>query len=227
MGLSSPTEVLRLMKPTAPRAQRQRHPEYLYLLFLPCYLGCFFLMERLVPSGCDYWVSHCALDDCIPFVDFFVVPYVLWYPFLLAVGLGLMRRDVPALRRYVRFLSAGFGCAMLFCVLFPNGQDLRPASFDRETVFTWLLARIYAADTNTNVLPSMHAIGCAAACAAVGRSAPLRRWRLPCLLAAGLICLSTVLVKQHSVLDVLAGLALCIPLRFLIWPPPGGAAKPG
>ena len=32
-----------------------------------------------------------------------------------------------------------------------------------------------------------------------------------------LICISTVFVKQHSVLDIYAGLIACIPLYFLIY----------
>lgn len=195
----------------------KQHPEYWYFLFIPGYIGCFFLMEHLVPSGCDYWASYCRLDDYIPFLDFFVIPYVMWYPFLLVAGLGLLHRDVPEMKRYVWFMIAGFGFSMLFCVLFPNGQDLRPTQFARDNFFTWLLARVYAADTNTNVLPSMHIIGCVAACCGVFRSAALRRWRLPILVVAILICLSTVFVKQHSILDIFAGFAVCIPLWFLFY----------
>ena len=195
----------------------KRHPEYWYFLFIPGYICCFFIMERLVPADCDYWVSYCRLDDYIPFLDFFVIPYVMWYPFLLVAGLGMMARDIPEMKRYVWFMIAGFGFSMVFCVLFPNGQDLRPASFARDNFFTWLLGRVYAADTNTNVLPSMHIIGCVAACLGVYRSAGLRRWRLPITLVAVLICLSTVLVKQHSILDIFAGFAVCVPLWFIFY----------
>ena len=195
----------------------KQHPEYWYFLFIPGYICCFFIMEALVPSGSGYWVSYCKLDDYIPFVECFVIPYVMWYPFLLAAGLGLLFRDVPEMKRYVWFMIAGFGFSMLFCVLFPNGQDLRPAAFAHENFFTWLLGRVYAADTNTNVLPSMHVIGCVAACCGVFRSKKLRSWRLPILLVAVLICLSTVFVKQHSILDIFAGFAVCVPLWFLFY----------
>ena len=76
----------------------KRHPEYWYFLFIPGYICCFFIMEHLVPSDCDYWVSWCRLDDYIPFLDFFVIPYVMWYPFLLVAGLGLMFRDIPEMK---------------------------------------------------------------------------------------------------------------------------------
>ena len=194
----------------------KRHPEFWYFLFIPGYICCFFIMEHLVPSDCDYWVSYCRLDDYIPFLDFFVIPYVMWYPFLLVAGLGLMFRDIPGLKRYVWFMIAGFGFSMLFCIAFPNGQDLRPASFAHENFFTWLLGRVYAADTNTNVLPSMHVIGCTAACIGVFRSPPLRRWRLPILVAAILICLSTLYTKQHYIPDVFGGVAIPVVVYMIV-----------
>ena len=199
------------------RQLMKRHPEYWYFLFIPGYICCFFLMEHLVPADCDYWVSYCKLDDYIPFLEYFIVPYCLWYPFLFVAGMGLMLKDIPEMKRYVWFMIAGFGFSILFCILFPNGQDLRPLSFDHENIFTRLLEGVYSADTNTNVLPSMHIIGCVAACIGVFRSAALRRWRVPILIFAILISLSTVFVKQHSILDIFAGLAVCIPLWFIIY----------
>ena len=198
--------------------QRMReHPEYWYFLFIPGFLAAFFLMEHLVPSGCDYWVSWCPLDDRIPFFAPAVIPYCMWYPLLLVTGLLLMFRDVPQLKKYAWFLIIGFGFSIVFCILFPNGQDLRPETFAEDNIFTRLLTMLYAADTNTNVLPSMHVIGCVAADVAIFHSEVNRRWRWPILLVSLMIIASTVLVKQHSVLDVFAGFAVCAPLWLILY----------
>jgi hypothetical protein len=53
------------------RALLKAHPEYWYVLFVPAYLLCFAVVERLVPSDADYWVSYCRLDDFIPFCEVF------------------------------------------------------------------------------------------------------------------------------------------------------------
>jgi len=188
------------------------HPEYWYVLFLPGYLLCFFLVEAIVPADCDYWVSYCRLDDYIPFLEGFIVPYCCWYPLLFCVGVYLMVFDVPEFKRYMWFLILGCGLSLLFCVIFPNGQDLRPASFDHDNLYTRLIAGIYAADTNTNVLPSMHVVGCFAAAVAACRSGMLRRYRPLVIVVAVAISLSTVFVKQHSVLDIFAGIALALPI---------------
>ena len=55
------------------------HKEYYHVLFLPVYLISFFIVERVVPTE-GYWVSYLPMDDKIPFVDWFVIFYALWYP---------------------------------------------------------------------------------------------------------------------------------------------------
>ena len=66
-------------------------------------------------------------------------------------------------------------------------------------------------DTNTNVCPSLHVIGSMAAFFAFWY-APIfskRGWRIASTAAAFFISISTVFMKQHSVLDVLAAIPLC------------------
>ncbi|MCC8156265.1 MAG: phosphoesterase [Oscillospiraceae bacterium] len=193
------------------------HPEYWYTLFLPGYLLVFALVERLIPADGDYWISCIPLDDKIPFLEIFVIPYCMWYFLLLGVGLSLLRADAPQFCRYMRFLIFGFGFSMVVFLLFPNGQTLRPAEMPRDNICTRLLAFLYAVDTNTNVLPSMHVVGCGAAvCGVFHTKSPLRRWRWVILPLALLISVSTLFVKQHSILDLLAGIAVTLPLyRFI------------
>jgi membrane-associated phospholipid phosphatase len=81
-----------------------------------------------------------------------------------------------------------------------------------------LVAAIYAADTPTNVLPSMHVVGCLGVMAAVfdGEDFAHRgRWFF--VLWGVAICASTVFVKQHSILDVIAGIAFSVILYLLIY----------
>ena len=45
-----------------------KRPSAWYMLYIPAYLLLFFIVEQLVPSTCDYWVSYLPLDDLIPFL---------------------------------------------------------------------------------------------------------------------------------------------------------------
>lgn len=190
-----------------------------YLLIWVGYLALFYLAEQIVTT--DYYVSWLPLDDKIPFCRYFIIPYCMWHPLLVLMTAYLFFFDVPAFKRFMRAIALGFFPTLLFCLLVPNGQELRPAEFAQEDIFTWLVRCIYAADTNTNVIPSMHVLGCAALSLACADCQRLRARRLHfVMLPLGvLISISTVFVKQHSVLDVLTALPLCALMWLLIYRP--------
>lgn len=201
----------------------------LWALYVPVYLVAFFVTEKLISFDSPYWVSYLPLDDKIPFVDWFIVFYYLWFPSMVIVGLKLLLEDGNKFRRYMWFLATGFSLSILAFYLFPSGQNLRPYELVSEAeragrtefvdygvigdnVFTWLIARIYAADTNTNVFPSIHVVGAFAVQFGLLESEwgknRIVRWAGWILLI--MVNLSTVFVKQHSVLDLLGGVVFSV-----------------
>jgi membrane-associated phospholipid phosphatase len=186
----------------------QKYKHALWLLYLPVYFISFCLAEKYITS--QYWVSYTPLDDKIPFIGEFVVAYIAWFPAIWGIGIFLLFFDSDAFKRYVWSIIIGYSFSLLVFFVFPNGQNLRPDSFSHSDIFTDMVQAFYANDTNTNVLPSMHVIGASAVTFAVFDSKKLRK---PWLCAASvilaiLIDLSTVFIKQHSILDVWAGLAV-------------------
>ena len=207
------------------RAILRQNPHLRYILFLPAFLICFFTLERLIaPEDVRWWV-YSPLDDLIPFWEGFVIPYYFWYPLLFVTGLLLLLKDVPNFKNYMRFLIFGFGGALLFCLIVPNGQLLRPEAFSNDNALSRLVGLMYSMDTNTNVFPSMHVIGSVAAAGAAWKSAALKKLRLPWTLLAVAVSLSTVFIKQHSVLDIFGALAFCLPLWILIYGERQSAAR--
>ena len=197
------------------------HPiqaEMKYLLWLPLYLLSFFILERLPISG--YWATQTPWDQAIPFCEWFVIPYCLWYPLLVAVGLFLLARNREGFRRYMVFLALTFFLSEVIWFLIPNGQDLRPAVMLRDNPLTRLVEGLYSIDTNTNVFPSVHVVGSIGAAWAVWDCRCLHphrvlRWAVAVL--AVLICLSTLFIKQHACLDVLSGLVLSLAVGLLVY----------
>ena len=194
------------------------HHHWLNLIWIGFFV-LFYVVEHTVTE--NYWVSHLPADARIPFLPGFVIPYCMWYPMLFAATMYTMLFDKDAYIRFMLFIGIGFYGSLAFCLLFPNGQDLRPAVFEHPTFFTWLLGRIYAADTNTNVLPSMHVIGCAAVFCASLDAKDLRARGVPwaVLPLSVLVSLSTVFVKQHSILDVYVAIPVSVLLALAIYLP--------
>lgn len=104
--------------------------------------------------------------------------------------------------------------AALTCyILLPTGLALRPPMVQGDGLCAQLVRWLYTTDTPTNVCPSIHVFNSVTLALAYRRSQIFaganRRW----LRAAsyGLciaICASTMLLKQHSCIDVAFGLAL-------------------
>ncbi len=203
------------LKENKPFLLRKENHYLWYILILPIYLICFFVEERLVKVE-DCWVSYLPIDDKIPFLEGFVLPYELWYPMLMAIGICLLLWNHEGFKRYMTFIGLSFMTFIVYCALFPNMQPLRPAVFPRENFCTWLVGNLYAVDTNTNVCPSLHVVGSAAAiigafdCEKI-RKKPWLLWGIVTL--SVLISISTVFIKQHSLLDIL----VAIPYSLFFW----------
>jgi membrane-associated phospholipid phosphatase len=188
------------------------------LLYFPIFISWFFLDERFITG--NYTPIYCFLDDFIPFFEYFVIPYVLWYPFLGAVTLYLLFKDKDGFCRFMWSLILGLSFCLAFYIVFPNGQDLRPDHFERSNVFTAFVARLYSVDSNLNVLPSMHVYGTVAPTVALlmNREAGKKLWVvISSIIICVLICFSTVFMKQHSILDLFAGVILYIPIYWMIY----------
>ena len=183
-----------------------------YAIYVPIYIGLFFVVEKLVPESTDYWVSYMFLDDYIPFREEFIIFYYMWYPALVGMGIFLLINDEAEYKRYMLSIIITFTFTLIFCLLVPNGQDLRPEVLPRDNIFTHMIAAIYKADTNTNVMPSVHAIGAFLRLISTHRTKEIKN-KLSIFvldLLWILIAISTCFVKQHSILDIFGSMALCL-----------------
>lgn len=179
---------------------------FLYALI---YLPWFSYLEQHVTS--DYYLIHSPFDDYIPFVEYFIVPYLMWFLFVI-IGAGyFFFTDKNGFYKLAAFLITGMTIFLIICTLFPNGLHLRPTTFARDNIFTHIVQYVYSVDTPTNVLPSIHVFNSMGIAIAVAHSDKLneKKWiqHLTYILA-GLIILSTMFLKQHSVTDVFAALVM-------------------
>jgi membrane-associated phospholipid phosphatase len=197
---------------TAGQTKRARFAHLPWILVFPVYLISYFAVEAIVPTT-DYWVSYIPLDDHIPFVEQYVIFYVMWYAMLAITGLYLLFFNADGFKKYCAFIGIGFFTVLIFSLFFPNGQDLRPPLelIQGKNPVDWWLRFLYGYDTNTNVMPSIHVIGTLAASFGLLQLKGSRKWWSLSIIAVFTvsICLSIVFIKQHSLVDLFAALALC------------------
>ena len=178
-------------------------------LYAFIYMPWFQYLEKHIQH--NYYVIHSPLDDFIPFVEYFIIPYYMWFAFIAVAVFYFFFTDKAGFYRVASFLIIGMTAFLLICTFFPNGLNLRPAVFARDNFCVDLVRFLYKADTPTNVLPSIHVFNTLGVLIAISHSDRIRNHRF--VLAFSymlgiLIILSTVFLKQHSVTYVIAALAL-------------------
>lgn len=187
-----------------------------WLLYWPVYLLAFMLIERLCPAA-DYHTVHCALDDLIPFCEWFIFPYMAWHVSLLWMTLYSLAYDVGAFRRFMQYLILTTSITVVIYIIWPTQQLMRPdlSALGRDNLLTRAAGLIYTVDTNTNVCPSLHCIGAFAVMFAALDMPRFRTrgWTVFFTIFALLICASTVFMKQHSAMDFF----FAIPLIVIGW----------
>lgn len=188
------------------------------LLYALIYMPWFTYLERHVTA--DFYLIHSPLDDYIPFVEYFIVPYLLWFVYLAAGACFLFFKDKKGFLQAARFAISGMTIFLIICTVFPNGLNLRPEVFTRDNFCIELVKRIYQTDTPTNVLPSLHVYNSICCYIAISHCEKLQHSRLiqkGSLVLSILIILSTMFLKQHSVVDVVAACVMAYFMYSLIY----------
>lgn len=195
------------------RLSKIREPQFRHLLYLLGWVGYFilyFLTENLIPREKCVPV-HCRLDDVIPFCEYFVIPYVGWYVLIVVSLLYFALYHPDYFKSLMKFIIVTQITAMAIYIIFPNRQDLRPEVFVRDNIFTDILGLLYRFDTSTNVCPSLHvAYSVGIASTWIKEPAASKRCKVFVTVFCFLVCISVAFVKQHSVVDIIAAVPICI-----------------
>ena len=146
--------------------RRLNEPRFSHLKLLGwwlVYFALYFLTENLIPESACHLI-HCSLDDRIPFCEGFVVFYVGWYLLVAGALAYTLFFDVERFKEVQTYIAITQILAMAVYILYPSRQDLRPETFPRENLGTWILGLIYAFDTPTGICPSLHVAYSLASC---------------------------------------------------------------
>ena len=111
----------------------------------------FMLMEQ---SDVTIHIIHSLADDRIPFCEYFIIPYVMWYFFLIGTVI-YFAISCPSKKEYYQYLGtlgAGMTLFLLISFVYPNGQHLRPdLTTAGDSVFLNVVRLLYKIDTPTNI----------------------------------------------------------------------------
>ena len=187
--------------------------KYKHTLIIPIY-GIFYMLafgyveQRKVPIN----IIHMKIDDYIPFCEYFIVPYLLWFAYVAVTVFyfAFINKNKQEYWQFILTLGIGMTLFIVVSLIYPNGQNLRP-ELTGDGIFIQLVQYLYTIDTPTNILPSIHVFNSIACCIAVFHHKPFQKRKVlltGTAVLTTLIVLATVFLKQHTVVDVIAAFAL-------------------
>ncbi|MBP3384004.1 MAG: phosphatase PAP2 family protein [Firmicutes bacterium] len=200
-------------------------PQYKHaalLLYVVIYVPWFSWLESWVPSQ-DPTPLYCFLDDMIPFCEWFIIPYYMWFAYIAAGYVFLFFTSQEDFVRMCIFLYTGMTICLIIYTLWPNCQELR-VDYDtlgRSNMMIDAVIALQGFDTADNVFPSIHCFNSIGMHIALAKSQHLGRHRNlitgASFVLIVLIFISTVCLKQHSILDFFGSLALAVPMYLLAY----------
>lgn len=204
-----------------------KYKHLLLLLYWPFYGLLFLTLERICPvvwrffTGEEFFYHEVvsSTDALIPFCEWFVIPYYFWFVFLVGMGIYSLLFDIQAFRQFMWYIILTYSITSVIYIIYPTCQNLRPEAFPRDNWMVDIVKGLYNFDTNTNVCPSIHVLGSLAVCFPGLHSKYLKGWgwKVFFIVSTVLISVSTVFMKQHSIIDVYVALilgAVCYPLVY-------------
>lgn len=187
------------------------HRQIWFAVYIIPYLIWFVWLEKRLVAPTQIHIMECGLDHRIPFCEYFIIPYILWFAYIGVTWLYLCFFDKRGFYQFIISLYSGMTLFLIISTVFPNGLDLRVDFDANKNIFTKLTAFIQVADTPTNVFPSIHVYNSIGACVALWKNEAVKKRPILksfIMLLTVSICLSTVFLKQHSVIDVIGAFIL-------------------
>lgn len=182
-------------------------PRYAFVPIIGCVLinAITYFGTRIITTGRYHYDFSILLDDRIPFVPFMITFYILafvsWFVGFVVIGRESRQvcYEVCVAEQIAKIL-----CMIAFIVI--PSTIVRP-EITGDGIFEWLTNLIYKIDSPDNLLPSIHCLEnwiCfrgAMRCKKVGTG-----YRISMFVSAILVFASTLMVKQHVFMDVVAAI---------------------
>jgi len=156
------------------------------------------------------------LDNIIPFVPEFIYAYVFWYIMIIAVPFIIYIKNRTSFYKYIVALFIMIILSFIIFVAFPT-TVVRP-DFEVQGITSWILNIIYLLDTpSLCCLPSMHCALCffMIIYTLITKEFNVLQKAIITIFSI-LIVVSTMLIKQHLIIDAILALIMALAIAFIV-----------
>jgi membrane-associated phospholipid phosphatase len=188
------------------------HAPLLWLLCIPVLNVFYGILNREGPHVRSLMTG---LDEAIPFVSVFIVPYLIWYPFMIGMFVYLFKKSSAVYYRALIQLCIGLVVCYITYYLYQTVVS-RPIITDQVPLHQ-LVSFVYSSDQPFNCFPSIHVMTTYVILKHTSPYIDVKRFvRLGIHLTGWSIIVSTVFVKQHVVLDIAGAILLVECMYYLV-----------
>ena len=183
------------------------------LIFAVSFNMAVYFGSRIIAGNWHHYNIESSLDRLIPIWAPSVIIYLGCYLFWAANYIIIAQQEKDTV---CQFFSADF-LSRIVCLIFylvvPT-TNVRP-NVDPSGFWNQLLLYLYSIDAADNLFPSIHCLVSWFCYIGIRGNEKIPKWYrgLSCIMAL-LVCASTLLTKQHVIIDVIGGILLA---EFCIW----------
>ncbi|MBO9597708.1 MAG: phosphatase PAP2 family protein [Cohnella sp.] len=195
----------------------KRYVPLLSMLVFP-FLGMMYAMTNSPVPNQEVSQLITSVDTAIPFVKYFALPYSVWIFYIYVCLVYFFFKEPNA---YYRGLLTYIVCALICYMIYSVFQTTvpRPVVTGNDP-FSDLVRFIYNRDQPFNCFPSIHCFSSYMVMRILWTSSFRNKWNMILITGmSSIIIMSTLFVKQHVIMDALAGILLVelvIPLIVLL-----------
>lgn len=156
------------------------------------------------------------LDDKIPFIKELIIVYHTFMFMLIIVGFLLYRDNKENYKKYVAALFLSQISAYVIFIFFQTDVPRYDINLLGDDIFSKIVEYTYNIDNHYSGAPSLHVCHTFIASFYLLKSKLKKSYIIPLILYLMLVAATTVLVKQHVILDIPAGILHAVVNYFVI-----------
>ena len=182
----------------------KKSPYLLFLLVIPLLAMIYQVLNNRSQKAVDISTS---IDQSIPFLPIFIIPYILWYAYMFCYLIYFCFKDTKV---YIKTLLLIVIAELICFVIYFFFQTTVPRpTIVSDNFLNNLVQWIYTKDRPFNCFPSIHVLTTFAVMLASLHIKNKHLLNTLCIHISGsFIIISTLFVKQHVIFDMIGSMFL-------------------
>ncbi len=177
------------------------------------YLGVYYLINLFTATRSQHHQLEFFQESAIPFYPVFLLGYVMIFVIIGYTYVGI--NDGEFFKKVVRTFAVCLTIHFICFLVFPVEYVLRPEIDPSQGWMYQAVHFYYWYDLPYNCFPSLHVSNAFLCAFMLGRYQKRLGWIF--IPMAVLVALSVVLVRQHYIIDVIAGFLVAAGLYWFMW----------